>query len=228
MSIFSQSRLAAILQDFVSSRREEVGLYTEIAEKLPLIGQQRILDVGTGSGLQLKVIHKMEPTIELCGLDLSNAAIVIAQKNLKGLGIDLRAGTIQSTTYEKNFFDIITCHSSMSNWDDLISCYNEIYRILKPGGRAIFFEPQKDIDIKKVVEIIKDNLANANPIRRFLAVNLNKFALQYGRRIGLNLYTVEEVKSLVQQSKFGESARIERATLQNLPIFMRITLTKPV
>ena len=36
MPSFSQSRIAAKLQDVVSKRREEVGLYKEIAEQLSL------------------------------------------------------------------------------------------------------------------------------------------------------------------------------------------------
>jgi hypothetical protein len=60
MSEFSQSKFAAKLQNVVSQRREESGFYSEIAEKLPLASAGRLLDVGTGSGLQLKVIHEME------------------------------------------------------------------------------------------------------------------------------------------------------------------------
>jgi methylase of polypeptide subunit release factors len=71
MTSFSKSRFATRLQQAVSKRREEVGLYKEIAEKLQLSDSGRILDVGTGSGLQLKVIHEMKPNFELHGIDVS-------------------------------------------------------------------------------------------------------------------------------------------------------------
>ena len=92
MSRFSQSKFAAGLQKIVSYRREESGLYLEIAQRLPLAGAQRVLDVGTGIGLQLKVIHELAPGVELFGLDLSAAAI--------------RAGSINETTYPDVFLTL--------------------------------------------------------------------------------------------------------------------------
>ena len=75
---FFQSRFVAYLWNIVSRRREEAGLYTEIAGKLPLSDTGRLLDVGTGSGLQLKVILDLRPEMELFGLDLSGASIHVA------------------------------------------------------------------------------------------------------------------------------------------------------
>jgi methylase of polypeptide subunit release factors len=71
LSTFSRSRFAAALQDLVGKRRLESGLYREIAEQLELPKSGRLLDVGTGTGWQLEVIHQMRPTLELYGLDLS-------------------------------------------------------------------------------------------------------------------------------------------------------------
>jgi len=78
MSRFSQSKFAARLQRFVSYRRQNTGLYREIAERLPLINAQRVLDIGTGTGLQLKIIHEIAPHLTLYGLDISEAAIQAA------------------------------------------------------------------------------------------------------------------------------------------------------
>ena len=79
MAKFSESKFAAWLQNLVSKRREESGLYREIAEALPLVEDGRVLDVGTGSGLQLKVVHELEPTVGLFGIDLSAHAIRVAE-----------------------------------------------------------------------------------------------------------------------------------------------------
>ena len=154
MSRFTQSRMAAKLQELVSRRREEAGLYQEIAEQLSLADAGRLLDVGTGSGLQLRVIHRMKPNLELYGLDISNAALQVAQRYLQGIQVDLREGSIEQTSYENDFFDTVTCNASMSYWKNPVSCFDEIYRILKPRGSAILFEPQKDIDLDEVVTII--------------------------------------------------------------------------
>jgi ubiquinone/menaquinone biosynthesis C-methylase UbiE len=227
MPDFSKSNLSAKFQNLVSRRREESGLYREIAEKLPLSSAQRILDVGTGSGLQLKVIHQVAPHVELFGLDLSEASIRVAQENLKAYAVDLRVGSIAATDYPDNFFDIVTCNSSMSYWKNPVQCFDEIYRILKPGGCAVLFEPQKEYDINQVVKTIQANMAGKSWLRRKAAVLLNKFALQRGSKLGLNLYSLAELDALAVESRFGTSHSITRVTLQNLPIFAQIALTKP-
>ncbi len=227
MPNFSQSRLAAYLQNFVSQRREQVGLYSEIAKKLPLLDIERLLDVGTGSGLQLRVIQALRPDIELHGLDLSPASIHVAHANLEGMDIDLRVGSIEHSPYQDDFFDVVTCNSSMSYWENPTSCFNEIFRILKPGGSAHLFEPQKDIDLDEVVKTINRNLADKSWMRRMLATNFNRFGLRWGRKFGLKLYSIEELEEITHQSLFRDSVSIEPTTLQNLPIFVKIKLYKP-
>lgn len=227
MSKFSESRFAAWFQNVISKRREETGLYQEIAEALPLHRDIRLLDVGTGSGLQLKVIHEIEPTVELYGIDLSLESIIIAEKNLRAMEVDLRVESIEATSFEDNFLDIITCNASMSYWVNLINCFNEIFRILKPGGMAVLFEPRENIDIKKALDILRQNMAEEFWLRRFAAVTLNRFALRRGRTVGLNLYTMEEIRSIAGRSRFQDSVSVTATTLQNIPIFMKIVFQKP-
>jgi ubiquinone/menaquinone biosynthesis C-methylase UbiE len=226
MPSFSQSRFAAYLQNMVGLRRAESGLYNEIADHLPLTDTGRILDVGTGTGLQLKVLHEMRPGVEVFGLDLSAAALHIAEKNLTGIKVDLRCESIENTSFDDHFFDIVTCNASLSYWKNLMQCFNEIYRILKPAGRAIFFEPQKDLNLDEVAEIIDANLADKSRFRRFAARSLTLFGLQFGHKVGMRLYSTDELEKVAQQSHFAENHSIDRVSLQNLPIFMRITLIK--
>jgi len=228
MSSFSQSRLAAWLQNVVSRRREESGLYGEIEALLPPLDDGRLLDVGTGSGLQLKVIHEARPRLQLSGLDLSQAAIRVAQENLCDMDVDLRQGSIHAAPFDDDSFDIVTCNASMSYWQDPVGCFDEIYRILKPGGCGVLFEPQKDIDLGEVVATIDRNLADKSRLRRFAARSLNVFGLRWGHTLGLKLYATDELRDLAQATLFGTNHALDRVTLQHLPIFVRITLTKPI
>jgi hypothetical protein len=56
---------------------------------------------------------------------------------------------------------------------------------------------------------------------------VNKYGLRWVRNVGLKLYSVGELEDIADQFKFGQNASIERVTLQNLPIFVRIQLFKP-
>jgi SAM-dependent methyltransferase len=224
---FSQSWIAAKLQEMVSKRREESGLYNEIADILPLKDSGRLLDIGTGTGLQLRIIHELKPNLELYGLDVSAQAIKLANEYLKHRNVNLRVGSIEKTDYDSDFFDIVTCNASMSYWKNLRSCFDEIYRILKPTGSAHLIEPRKDIDIDEAVEIIRTNLAGESKLRIFLATNLNKFGLRWGGRLGLKLYSIEETEEIAQGSLFGDQVSIRPVTLQNIPSFMQISLMRP-
>jgi ubiquinone/menaquinone biosynthesis C-methylase UbiE len=224
---FAKSRLAARLQMQVSKRRLESGLYDEIAFLLPLKKKFKVLDIGTGTGLQLKAIAALDPTVQLFGIDLSEEAIKLAKKQLEGMKADLRQGDITQTDYDDDFFDITTCNASMSYWENPIVCFDEIYRILKPGGCAVLTEPHADIDIDRALEIIKENMAEKNPLRRWLAVSLNRYGLQSGNRVGMKLYKIEELEALIEQSKFKGHGLVKKISLQRIPIFAKITLNKP-
>ena len=227
MSQFSQSKFAAWLQYIISQRREESGLYAEIAGHLPLDGAERVLDIGTGTGLQLQVIHQLHPAVELFGIDLSAAAIASARQALGDIKVDLKVGSIEKTPYPDGFFDVITCNSSMSYWNNPLVCFNEIYRILKPGGVVKLFEPHQDIDLDAALKQIRENMADKGPLRRWGAVQLNKVALQRGKRVGLNLYTRDELLELVRSSNFGQNSAVELRSLLDIPIFVCIQLWKP-
>jgi ubiquinone/menaquinone biosynthesis C-methylase UbiE len=226
MSRFGQSRLAAQLQEIVSRRREESGLYAEVVALLELPRSGRLLEVGCGSGRQLKVVRGNRPSLELFGLDLSSPAIRNARRNLAGADVDLHVGSIEHTDYDDNYFDLVTCFASMSYWKSLVACFNEIHRILKPGGAARLVEPHRNIDLDRVVRTIRANLADASALRRFLAVNVNRFGLRWGRRLGLQLYAPDEIRRLAAESRFGQVRRVDRVSVQSLPIFMLIEMAK--
>jgi ubiquinone/menaquinone biosynthesis C-methylase UbiE len=224
---FSSSKFAAWLQKIVSERREASGLYAEIASRLPLEGARRLLDVGTGTGLQLRVIHGIQPGIELYGLDISPAAIRAAEDALGGVKVDLRAGSIESTDFPDDHFEVVTCNASMSYWPNLKGCFNEIHRILRPGGEAHLFEPHAEIDLDAALDQIRVNMADQHPLRRWGAVQLNKYGLKRGSRIGMKLYSRAELLDVIHASSFAENGSVEETSLLNIPIFLWIQLKKP-
>jgi len=226
MPQFFQSKFAAWFQNIVSRCRDESGLYSEITGYLPLEGAERVLNIGTGTVLQLRVIHHLQPSIGLFGIDLSAPAIDAAKKAIGVLKPDLRVGSIEKTTYPDDLFDVVTCNSSMSYWDNPIICFNEIYRISKPGSVVKLFEPRQNIDLEGALDQIRKLMADKSLLRRWGAVQLNKFVLKRGSKVGLNLYTGDDLLELTQASNFGENSSVDHVSLLDIPIFVCIHLWK--
>ncbi|MFH0933609.1 MAG: peptide chain release factor N(5)-glutamine methyltransferase [Pseudomonadota bacterium] len=68
--------------------RPETELLVELAlQRIPLHGQFRVLDLGTGTGAIALSITYARPDVELVALDASSAALEVARENAQRLGI---------------------------------------------------------------------------------------------------------------------------------------------
>ena len=92
----------------------------------------KILDAGCGTGLLAKQLQAFG---EITAVDFSSEAIKFAKKR----GIKATQASILDLPFRKNNFDVLVSvdvitHKSIKN--DL-TCLNEFYRVLKPGGILI-------------------------------------------------------------------------------------------
>jgi len=195
--------------------------HREIAQRLARrLPKGRLLDIGTGPGSLLREVHCLNPGIELFGLDISDAMLALARKNLSDLVVDIHLGNIQETDYEDDYFDLVTCTGSFYLWDEPVAGLNEIYRILKPGCAAVLFESYRDFDETIFKQALEQNL-QAEPFMRRM---ISPFFLKKQLRM---TYTVEETSQIIQQTRFANTFNIEKDSIANLPVWMHITLGKP-
>lgn len=97
---------------------------------------QKILDLGCGTGLFIKFLSKKNNNVE--GVEISKKAAKIGQK--KGLKIKI-ADLHFSFPYKKNTFDTITAGEVIEHIYDTDFFLEEIKRILKPNGYLILSTP---------------------------------------------------------------------------------------
>jgi ubiquinone/menaquinone biosynthesis C-methylase UbiE len=219
-SFINMPRFGARLYDSLTRTRAIQVQFREVAEDLnSRISKGRLLDIGTGPGKLLLEVQKLNPSIELFGLDISEAMIKQAKKNLAGIQADLRAGNIRRTDYESDFFDLVTCTGSFYLWDEPVECLEEIHRILKSGQSAYLYETYKDINEDEFERALRQNLKKENLIRRIITPIFLK------RQINMT-YRIDKVHEIVRNTRFSESCDIERMTIAGLPLWMRIKLIK--
>ncbi len=213
-------KFAARLYDKMMNYRPMEIQRIQIAEiLLNTLTKGKLLDIGTGHGRLLIEINKINPKIELYGIDVSNRMIDIAKSNLKNINADLRQGNINKTNYDSDFFDIITCTGSLYLWNTPIEGLNEIHRILKPNRTALIFETHKEFDEQKLKEEIEKNLSNEGFFARKLVPRFLKKQLKM-------TYETNELLDLLNKSLFKKHFSINKITLANLPIWFKIELKK--
>jgi len=99
----------------------------------------RALELGCGTGVFLEKTARSGATIH--GLDLSDELLAKARARLPGSSnITLDQGNAEEMPYPAAEFDTVY-GSSVLHHLDLDAALREIHRVLKPGGRMVFAEP---------------------------------------------------------------------------------------
>ena len=92
--------------------------------------KERILDIGCGHGLFLKMV-KESGFKEVIGIELSKNACEFVHKEL---GLTVHNKALRKVQFPDNYFDCITLWSVMELLGRPDRELEEVYRILKPGG----------------------------------------------------------------------------------------------
>lgn len=105
-----------------------------------------LLEIGPGPGyVGLELAKKIQPK-SLTGCEISPAMIKTAQKNAADYGI--AASYVQGNAMEMPFpdetFDGVISNGSLHEWESPIRVFNEIYRVLRRGGRYCIADMRRD------------------------------------------------------------------------------------
>ena len=105
-------------------------------------GGVRVLEVGFGSGVTFLNLHDLYA--EIHGLDLT-ASVEEVSRGFTALGIatHLQNGDVLQMPYADHFFDTVLLISIMEHLkpDRLAAAFQEIKRVLKPGGQMVYGVP---------------------------------------------------------------------------------------
>lgn len=113
-----------------------------LKEFLNISDNQKILDLGCGTGFFTRIIAKQaEVDITVIDIDenLLNGARKIAKE--EGLNINFELGNILNIKYPDNTFDIVMCDIMLECFDDITIPLSEMKRVCKPGGLVVAMEP---------------------------------------------------------------------------------------
>jgi ubiquinone/menaquinone biosynthesis C-methylase UbiE len=128
----------------VTSFGKEGMFRKKIIELVELNGNEKVLDIGCGTGtLDLMLADVLNGGC-VFGIDISDNMINIARKKAEGSGhnIDFKCGTSIQLPYRNNKFDVVFSSIMFHhlNVEEKILTIKEIYRVLKPKGKYVSVE----------------------------------------------------------------------------------------
>jgi len=112
-------------------------LFRGLIRRMGIPSDAAILDVGTSTGTNLRMLTGMGFT-GVQGMDLEEAAILWCAE--KGLGT-VRQGDVCAMPFAEADFDLVLATDIVEHVDDDVLALREIYRVLKPSGRALLTVP---------------------------------------------------------------------------------------
>ena len=100
-----------------------------------------VVEIGVGPGLNLQY-YNFEKVNKVIGIDPSDELNKIAKKNADKVNLDIEfnLSSAESIDLPTSSVDSVVCTFSLCSIPDPNKALNEIYRILKPGGKYFFCE----------------------------------------------------------------------------------------
>lgn len=149
------------------------------------------LEIGPGPGyLGLEWLNKTDET-KLTAIEISSDMVEIAEENSREYGLDDRVeyvkGDAQEMPFDDNMFDTIFTNGSLHEWSEPLKIFNEVHRILKPGGKYFISDMRRDMNL--FWKWFLNFVTKPKEIRPGLQSSINAS------------YTVDEIQDILQKSK---------------------------
>ncbi len=114
-------------------------LFDLTLQSINVEGDQKLLEIGFGSGRFIHKLFSHWPTLEVTGVDYAsemvNMAASINDDLLKSGRLKLEEGSSDQLPFEDETFDVVFCNMVIYFWDNPEKHLGEVWRVLKPGGK---------------------------------------------------------------------------------------------
>ena len=152
-----------------------------------------VLEIGVGFGCDHSQIASQKPK-SLTGIDLTERAIHNTKLRFKTLGLEslLKKDNAEKLSFEDETFDSVYSWGVLHHSPDTNKCFDEVYRVLKPGGDAKIMIYYKHSPVGWMLWM-RYGLLKLKPFR-----SLKSIYAEYLESPGTKAYTIKEAHELTK------------------------------
>ena len=149
------------------------------------------LDIGCGTGFAIgEVAELTNNNSQFYGIDISSKMIEKAKNNFSGKNnCHFFEATVESIPLKADFFDIIICVNSFHHYLNPEKALEEMFRVLKKGGRLYILEQTTENMIGRFV----DRMMKIGEPTHVKLYNSKEFKIMF-ERTGLKYIAMQKIK----------------------------------
>jgi SAM-dependent methyltransferase len=112
----------------------------DIARRVAAHGPMRVLETAAGTGIVTRKLRDLLPaSVHLTATDLNAPMLeVIRRKVRRGEQVELQPADAGALPFADATFDAVVCQFGVMFFPDKEKSYQEVHRVLVPGGRYVF------------------------------------------------------------------------------------------
>jgi ubiquinone/menaquinone biosynthesis C-methylase UbiE len=149
---------------YATNTRKALNEFKELARRISseLPPGSSVLEVAPGPGYFAIELAKLG-NYRITGLDISRTFVEIADRNAKEakVEVEFRHGNVSKMPFESDSFHFILCRAAFKNFADPLGAVQEMYRVLKPGGRGLIIDMRKDAPAGGIARVVDEMGLNA-------------------------------------------------------------------
>lgn len=181
----------------------------KIVSLLNLNKNQRLLDIGCGTGRALRLASNLvDGQGEFYGIDISSKMLEVAKSNSSDKNIHFYKANAEKLPFEDDFFDLIMCCNSFHHYSNPNMVLSEMCRVLNQNGRVYILDPTTDMLFMKIIDIIWGNIEPSH-VKQYSTkeyeVFFEKAGLKYIQSISVTVGGFAKVHVGQKGSKFVPS-----------------------
>jgi len=163
-----------------------------LAGHLGLKGNERVLDVATGTGTAAIALARSLPEGQVTGVDFSEGMLAVAEAKVGASGMDnisLMRMDMQELQFPGGYFDAAVCAFGVFFVEDMVGQVRLVAEKVKKGGRFL-------------MTTFDDN--TFSPIVEMMFNRLKDYGVEAPPETRKRLYTAEQCSALFQEAGLGD------------------------